>query len=80
MANIVTQGDNVIRAHLDHLAAHNEQDYLEQARQFLREQGIPLPEARRRSRQAPSAAFQGLPEAAIRRSGVPTGAARVADA
>ncbi len=25
MANIVTQGANVIRAHLDHLAAHNEQ-------------------------------------------------------
>jgi len=44
MANIVPQGTNVIRAHLDHLAAHNELGYLEQARQFLREQGIPLPE------------------------------------
>jgi len=43
MANIVPQGTNVIRAHLDHLAAHNEQRYLEQARQFLRERGIPLP-------------------------------------
>ncbi len=43
MANIVTQGDNVIRAHLDHLAAHNETKYLEQARQFLREHGMPLP-------------------------------------
>ena len=45
MARIVTQGANVIRAHLEHLAAHNEQAYLEQAREFLREKGIPLPGA-----------------------------------
>jgi len=44
MANIVTQGTNVIRAHLDHLFAHNEQTYLEQARQYLRDHGIPLPD------------------------------------
>lgn len=43
MANIVPQGTNVIRAHLEHLAAHNEQGYLEQAREFLREQGIAEP-------------------------------------
>ncbi len=43
MANIVPQGANVIRAHLDHLAAHNETAYLDQARQFLHEKGIPLP-------------------------------------
>jgi ferredoxin len=43
MANIVPQGANVIRAHLDHLAAHNETAYLDQARQFLREHAIPLP-------------------------------------
>jgi ferredoxin len=47
MANIVPQGANVIRAHLDHLAAHNEHGYLEQAREFLREQGVPLPETKR---------------------------------
>jgi ferredoxin len=45
MANIVTQGPNVIRAHLDHLSAHNEAQYLEQARQFLSERGISLPGA-----------------------------------
>ncbi|MDD8013703.1 MAG: 4Fe-4S binding protein, partial [Acidobacteriota bacterium] len=45
MANIVPQGTNVIRAHLDHLAAHNEQGYLEQARQYLHEKGIPQPQA-----------------------------------
>ena len=43
MANIAPKGANVIRAHLDHLAAHDERQYLEQARQFLRENGIPLP-------------------------------------
>jgi ferredoxin len=44
MANIAPQGENVIQAHLDHLAAHNEQQYLEQAKRYLRENGIPLPE------------------------------------
>ncbi len=45
MVNIVPQGANVIRAHLEHLAAHNETGYLEQARQYLREKGIPEPAA-----------------------------------
>jgi ferredoxin len=44
MANIATQGANVIRAHLAHLDAHNEQAYLNQARYYLREHGIPLPD------------------------------------
>jgi len=56
MANIVPQGANVIRAHLAHLAAHNEQHYLEQARQFLRDKGIPLPD-----RGEATAPFQGCP-------------------
>lgn len=43
MANIVPQGENVIRAHLVHLAAHNEQQYLEQARRYLKDHGIALP-------------------------------------
>ena len=47
MARIALQGANVIRAHLDHLAAHGEQAYLEQAQEFLRERGIPLPQAER---------------------------------
>ncbi len=45
MENIVTQGANVIRAHLEHLAAHDELGYLEEARRFLREKGLPLPAA-----------------------------------
>jgi ferredoxin len=43
MANIVPQGENVIRAHLAHLATHNEQRLLEEARRYLKEHGIELP-------------------------------------
>lgn len=43
MANVVPQGANVIRAHLAHLAAHGETGFLEEARRFLREKGIPEP-------------------------------------
>ncbi len=61
MANIAAQGANVIRAHLDHLAAHDEQPYLEQARQYLREKGIPLPEAGK----AEDPGFHGCPGAQV---------------
>ena len=43
MANIVPQGENVIHAHLAHLAAHNEQQYLAEAQRYLTDQGIALP-------------------------------------
>ncbi len=37
MANIVTQGENVIKAHLEHLKDHGEQEYLAQALEYLKE-------------------------------------------
>ena len=43
MANIAPQGENVIRAHLAHLAAHNEQQYLDEARRYLKDHDIALP-------------------------------------
>lgn len=43
MANIAPQGENVIRAHLSHLAAHNEQQYLNEARRYLKDHDIALP-------------------------------------
>ena len=43
MANIVPQGENVIRAHLAHLAAHNEPRLLAEAHRYLRDQGIAMP-------------------------------------
>ena len=43
MANIVKQGKNVIRAHLEHLKEHNQSEYLKQAIGFLKEKGIAVP-------------------------------------
>ncbi len=40
MANIVKQGPNVIRAHLNHLKGHNELVYLKQAIDYLKEKKI----------------------------------------
>jgi len=45
MANVVKQGPNVIRAHLEHLRAHGATDYLQEALDYLREQGIEAPDA-----------------------------------
>lgn len=44
MANIIKQGPNVIKAHLQHLHEHNETGLLEQAKDFLKEKGIAVPE------------------------------------
>jgi len=43
MENIVKQGRNVIKAHLEHLKEHNETEYLNQAVKFLRDRGIENP-------------------------------------
>lgn len=40
MENIVKQGDNTIRAHLNHLKEHGETEFLRQAHCFLEEKGI----------------------------------------
>lgn len=66
MENIVPQGANVIRAHLEHLAAHNELGYLEEARRFLREKGLPVPNVVKPTEPV----FQGCPP---HRGGVPEG-------
>jgi ferredoxin len=49
MENIVKAGDNTIRAHLQHLESHGETGFLQEARAYLREQGITVAE------QAPAA-------------------------
>jgi ferredoxin len=43
MKNIVTQGANVIAAHLKHLRDHNQHDYVAEAEAFLRENALPVP-------------------------------------
>lgn len=42
MENIVKQGKNVIKAHLKHLKKHNQEAYLKQAMDFLKEKNIDI--------------------------------------
>ncbi len=42
MENIVKQGKNVIRAHLEHLRKHRQEDYLHQAMLFLKDKQIDI--------------------------------------
>jgi len=58
MENIVKQGPNVIKAHLNHLKEHNETDLLNQAQDFLKEKKITV--------QNPGVSFTGCPGAAAR--------------
>ena len=43
MENIARQGENVIKAHLEHLKSHNQHEYLKQALDFLKEKNIESP-------------------------------------
>lgn len=63
MANIVKQGKNVIKAHLEHLKEHNQAVYLKQAIDFLKEKKIEVPfnEAHQHSQHA----FSGCPGSKI---------------
>lgn len=56
MANVARQGANVIKAHLEHLRVHGQDEYLRQARAFLEEKGIVNPLAER-EQAAPCAAI-----------------------
>ena len=44
MENIVKQGKNTVIAHLRHLEDHGETEYLEEAKKFLNNKGIAIPE------------------------------------
>jgi len=43
MANIVAQGKNVIKAHLEHLKSHGQKDFLQHALEYLREEKVEIP-------------------------------------
>ncbi len=43
MANVVKQGSNVVKAHLEHLKGHGQTEYFNQAVQYLDENGIDNP-------------------------------------
>lgn len=44
MENIIKQGKNTIKAHLEHLENHGADKYLKEAKDFLKERGIDIPE------------------------------------
>ncbi len=43
MANIVSQGENTIKAHLEHLRGHGQHEYLRQAIEYLKKNNIKVP-------------------------------------
>jgi len=43
MENVVKQGKNVIKAHLEHLRNHDQLDYLQEAIDYLKEKGMEVP-------------------------------------
>ena len=43
MGRIVKQGENVVKAHLEHLKGHGEKGYLKEALDYLKEKGIENP-------------------------------------
>lgn len=64
MVNIIKDGPNTIKAHLNHLKDHNQTEYYEQAVNILKEKGIPVPgieaEPPCSSAGCPGAAFQAI--------------------
>jgi len=61
MENVIAQGEAVVRAHLEHLREHGEQELLRQALVVLEEKQIDvgLPKAKQTSRSAPAAGHSG---------------------
>lgn len=43
MENVIKQGENVIKAHLEHLKEHGQTEYLQEAVSFLKERNIKVP-------------------------------------
>jgi ferredoxin len=66
MENIIKQGKNVIKVHLEHLRGHNQSDYLKQAIDFLKERNIEIPaEELEESKHKHALGSSGCPSAKI---------------
>jgi len=64
MANIVKQGANTIKAHLRHLEDHSQDEYLQQAIDFLNEKHIKVPLEQSGHKESPSPC--GCPGSSVR--------------
>lgn len=60
MANIVKAGPNTIQAHITHLRDHNQDEYLQQALEYLKENNIELPHEKEEKMMKPPM-HQGCP-------------------
>ena len=65
MENIVKQGKNVIKAHLEHLKEHNQHEYLRQAIDFLKEKNIQVPFGEEKGHSEHAHGFSGCPSSKI---------------
>ncbi len=68
MANIVKQGPNTIKAHLEHLKEHGQKKFLDQALEFLKENNIEIPKSQSRPGGCPGMKivdFSDQPEVAV---------------
>ena len=65
MENIVKQGKNVIKAHLEHLRGHGQSGYLKEARDFLKEKNILAPLEETKAHLEHAHALSGCPGAKI---------------
>ena len=63
--NIVKQGKNVIKAHLEHLKEHNQHEYLRQAIDFLKEKNIQVPFGEEKGYSEHAHGFSGCPGSKI---------------
>jgi NAD-dependent dihydropyrimidine dehydrogenase PreA subunit len=59
MENVVKQGTNTVQAHLAHLKEHKQDVYYNQAVEYLKEQGLPIPEYRETVHEMPSGGCPG---------------------
>ncbi len=65
MANIVKQGANVIKAHLEHLKEHGQDEYLKEAVDFLKEKNMEVPFKEIKARSEHAHGVSGCPGAKI---------------
>jgi ferredoxin len=64
MENVIKEGKNVIKAHLEHLKGHGQDEYLRQAIDFLKERNMEVPlseEPVKEEESAPAPAVEGPP-------------------
>jgi len=63
MENVVRQGENVVRAHLEHLEDHGQHEYMKEAISYLVEKDLGVPDGFAEAPGAAPGASEGLPAA-----------------